>query len=122
MSREIKFRVWDTHNNIWLDTKEFNARLDTGEVQLNGAAGVVKGIELAQYTGCSDKNSISIFEGDILTDNNRIWKVYFHQNHGCWLGQELNSINLKLSLHFWEFSSCTIIGNIYENPELLKEN
>lgn len=84
--------------------------------------------ELEQYTGLEDKNGKEIYEGDIveedidfnskMTDGTFRYKVCWNEDELCW---SLDPISLK-SIHndLWELnSSCRIIGNIHENPELL---
>ena len=75
-------------------------------------------IILMQYTGLLDKNGKEVFEGDIVEsdwyeDKQRIIgaKVYFSAGRFTCLG-------LKYDLY--EMPELEIIGNIYENPKLLK--
>lgn len=76
-----------------------------------------------QHTGLSDKNGIEIYEGDLLKIEldwgyglaEIIIEVYFKD--GCFRAKALNSHEdtLLIELPYFE-----VIGNIYENPELLK--
>ena len=82
---------------------------------------------LGQYTGRTDKNGKKIFEGDIVDNNGTLGIVKWfnelvydtygscHSGFYCyeWLlyGKELNWHN--------GFDECEVIGNIYDNPELL---
>lgn len=82
---------------------------------------------IGQYTGLADKNGTKIFEGDIvdvLYDVNYIgvaaerigvFEVVFH--NGCFMKQKGG-----VRYHFIPSDKCTVIGNIYDNPELLGGN
>jgi uncharacterized phage protein (TIGR01671 family) len=66
-----------------------------------------------QYTGLEDKNGKEIYEGDILYIENEICEVKFNvPSFTAYNSQE----------HEWniQYAGVEIIGNIYENPELLK--
>lgn len=80
--------------------------------------------ELMQSTGLVDKNGKEIYEGDILTDGSIKYLVRFEEEKACFImkpilcGKTLFKKYEELSkryMHYYE-----IIGNIYENPELLK--
>lgn len=78
--------------------------------------------EIMQYTGLKDSTGKEIYEGDIITSNyhNDVYDYGFELTslvefrNGCFW---LNVHNCEL--HYYnEF--CIVIGNIYENPELLE--
>ena len=72
---------------------------------------------LMQFTGLTDKNGKEIYEGDIVRTTG--WPdgdpVYWVDGRFC-VGQPSNLADFLGSIA----EGCEIIGNIYENPELLK--
>ena len=71
--------------------------------------------KIMQYTGLKDKNGTEIYEGDIYKDEeNMLWEVIFDE--GCF---KLENIHIPGRMFITK--DIEIIGNKYENPELLKE-
>ena len=115
--REIKFRAWDKKNKriyeVWELTLEEDGSVDI--LRMWGMKGrqmfkLGGEIELMQYTGLKDKNGKEIYEGDIVkTNNKRIFSI------------EIPDIFYKLADGSWMTETdFGVIGNIYENPELLE--
>lgn len=78
--------------------------------------------ELMQYTGLKDKNGKEIYEGDIVTfddnlNDNEIFMVRWNALAGSW---EMQSKEHHFLFVMRYIDLCKVIGNIYENPELLK--
>lgn len=75
---------------------------------------------VGQYTGLKDKNDTMIFEGDIVKTVEGPFKVVCE--HGAfWLYDELLLSNDHLDfLGAYKTEAIEVIGNIYDNPELLE--
>jgi hypothetical protein len=118
--REIKFRAWDRNENDRFRMKR-NLSLNSAYFQQE----TLSGIEVMQYTGLKDKNGREIYEGDVLqSGNGRLWEVKFGEYKGVFnsapqLGWYVFGDGNTLMLTKYESASDEIIGNIYENPELL---
>lgn len=108
--REIKFRIWDINARKWL--KSFNTNLlDIHEFNL---------AKIMQYTGLKDKNNKEIYEGDIVKFLNGIFEVIWCNEKASFM---LKNKEYKEFLNFiYENNNVMeIVGNIYKNPELIKE-
>lgn len=131
--REIKFRAWDKEfaemNRVtsinFID--EFNKNKGyEGVVYLEGYIDAIplSEIELMQYTGLKDKNGKEIFEGDILLYLRKSKRIVSYKN-GAFIRYYENYNEYLLYDSFIEDGYLTdyeVIGNIYENPELLEGN
>jgi uncharacterized phage protein (TIGR01671 family) len=125
--REIKFRAWDKEYNVMSEVTEIFFDSKVVKIQrimpskwLNIYLQIFNNIELMQYTGLKDKNGKEIYEGDILHCEGHwnLYTVWDEENARfaflCtdWVVTQGHPIQPHIS-------SYAIIGNIYENPELL---
>ena len=115
MNDRFKFRVWDRINDIWMSQQ----LLDVEKGLLTGFYDETRASErryiLVQCTGLKDKNGKLIYEGDIVKE---IVVDYIDEEVltvVCWS-------NLKASYNIDNTIYCEreVIGNIYENKELLE--
>ena len=125
---ELKFKAQRKHNseNVYFNLKYF---LENDEATMpNAFQYVLKNIR--QFTGFKDKNEVEIYEGDIIGDwidvdgkmEQSKQTVYFDEMLGQWMLD--NSMKQDKTVSYSLFSELQdfeyeIIGNIYENPELL---
>lgn len=119
--REIKFRAWDDTDKKWLPVTVLWVCSVTGEVAypafyFNGEVKIIvqdHDIHLLQSTSLKDKNGIEIYEGDIL--------VYYLMDHNG--DEECYREEVKWGVKGFDLtfptSSYEVIGNIYENGDLL---
>ena len=129
--REIKFRAWDKENTIMLFFS-FNDNTSDYPVEFpeNNLSEDDKYV-LMQYTGFQDKNGKEIYEGDIVTHIRQILAlaggyedyiesgvIVFTDGEGAFMLQVG-----KYAVYFspMDGESLEVIGNIYENPELLSK-
>lgn len=81
-------------------------------------------ITLMQSTGLVDKNGKEIFEGDILDYKGRKALVRWHGSYASFIYRfvdELQNRKTEWKPLYLAYMKCEIIGNIYENPELLED-
>ena len=131
--RTIKFRVWDgkyMDYDVWVNScgafGDSEKKYNTPNIEISSYHN--KSI-IMQFTGLHDKNGREIYEGDIVS---------YKRNVGNWTGKSLTTIHeiifteeinafvmkdnsgyIKLRKHLgYEYE---VIGNIYENAELLNQ-
>ena len=142
--REIKFRAWLKYGKEIVDVEEIDFMnkvinyiyndYENNRQEIVGA--YFENIELMQYTGLKDKNNKEIYEGDIIKfEDCSIDGTKEFYNIGV-IEREGKRDELVISQLLFEktyftenymdfidqtFEVSEIIGNIYENPELIKE-
>ena len=113
--REIKFRAWDEKKKAIRDVTGINwydEYLWVDETPMTGDKLPIESTPLMQSTGLKDKNGKDIYEGDIIKGEHLIGEWVSGVDMlptGVWFG----------GARFSEIKDFEIIGNLYENPNLL---
>lgn len=139
MNREIKFRVWDTDSQKMISLGELlcweHGYTNTNFTTINRSITPrhrdifstdnniwIKESKnrfiLQQFTGLLDKNNREIYEGDILKDEKYGVSIveWIENLNTCCNNPEMVGFSLPEN-----YKKYKIIGNLFENPELLEE-
>lgn len=119
LSREIKFRMWGIKDKFMDDTpvvyKGAPCTIDTeGKVVWMPQDDTV----LMQYTGLHDKNGNEIYEGDFVMFGTTRLEVIWDENRVAFATLDIKRKDMG-GMQNKKGRFGEIIGNIYENPELL---
>lgn len=115
----LRFRVWDVDKKKFVDYNEktvFSIRQLARILEVLGLKWFVDcgGVIISQDTGLVDKNGTNIFTGDIIADNTGHYEVWYSVG-------EVKYRSHRGSMFPLYPSNTKVIGNIFENPELLEE-
>jgi len=151
-NRQLKFRIWDKHYKKWIENSnslhcysnwticpftgnlvdyvgafdgdhgDFFTASPAADCYLEGGKVVRESrYVIQQYTGLKDKNGTPIFEGDIIRltlNSDYIWTGIVQWDK--YMGLKLNDGGWTSMVHV--DIGGEVLGNIFENPELLKIN
>jgi len=133
--REIKFRAWNSECGKM--AYDVHTEYDTiaGVEYTDGTEPYMEKFNdyitndnwtLMQYAGLKDKNSREIYEGDVIGDNSfaddhSLWKaIVYWSESGAWNIKEVTGDKgIAMLVAYNPTHECEVIGNIYENPDLL---
>lgn len=138
INRENCYHRTEYKNGEWvygLVTKLYDEKFENLPAEMTDINGI-SNIEIDyktinQYTGLTDDNGNKIFEGDIIRVKSLDWdyeyitKVYYSSHTLCvnLYNQDYDYTSIGFANDVWdeENSVLEVVGNIYDNPELLKD-
>ena len=116
MNRERKFRFWCTSENRFITDPVIH-----GDGRVSAKTGICGrdyyyDVIIQEYTGLNDKNDVEIFEGDYIRGQFDHGPAGFREEilPVRWSNEDGYQWN------YWDLSTIEVIGNIFENPDLLK--
>ena len=135
--REIKYRAWDIELQEMRDEFLGKSGDEPGDwILFFKKEENIEGIQnpyprqrfvLLEYAGLKDRDGREIYEGDIISEDPSIWNEHFYyfivnMRDGCWEAKSTIPFdkNARGCLLF-NIKNPKVEGNIYENPELIKE-
>lgn len=113
--REIRFRAWvknEYEGDSLVEYMEKDASCFVNPFEDHEDGEII----LMQYTGLKDKNGVEIYEGDIFKAPHDFGPVGMHDR----VAQVSFDIIRGYQWEYWDLDKIEVIGNIYENPELLE--
>lgn len=140
-NREIKFRIWDKIGKVYRgNLYKYLINADTGELEVWAFSDIYdewyntheddEHLVVQQYTGLKDKNGKEIYEGDIVTfkpksSKGPFWVIRYDSEHTMYVAKQNDwyvrldcETDLPLPLKIEE--TIRVVGNVFENPELIK--
>ena len=124
--REIKFRAKSVKTNEWVYGSLLRDEIQKKYYIVDNESGVGKEVDentIGQYTSLKDKNGVKIYKGDILKYSDEDTAiVVFNEKYSYFMVKPIQDFYFDSDVlgHTIEYNQVEVIGNIYDNSELLK--
>lgn len=119
--REILFRGKRVDNGEWIEGNLIQYPLSSYSYIMSNYGFddeiCVRSETVGQFTGLTDKNGKKIFEGDIVKYENKIYEIKYLEKYARFAPSNEHSVFMVCA-----FNHLEVVGNIYDNPELLKDD
>lgn len=119
--REIKFRAWNAE--LKKMSKSFSLGHVVTLVDEKGSGSIMScvtpGLKIMQFTGLYDKNDTEVYEGDILINPYKKIGIIFFKEGAFFLKVKTSHKDQYDLLSKGYLKNKKVIGNIYQNPDLL---
>ena len=142
MTREIKFRAWNTEENemvlfcLWTiygyEWEVNGVILPDGYTSLNFKSGysmyanwVNPILKIMQYTWLKDINWVEVYEGDIVVNKASVLNGNWDPTRWGYTNKKVVKYVIdgkRCWFNIWQSNTRVVIWNIYENPDLLNNN
>lgn len=116
--REILFRGKRVDNGKWVEGNysiDVSGRVDILPID-NLVFFEVIPETVGQFTGLTDKNGKKIFEGDIAKYESKVYEIKYIEKYARFAPSNESTVFMVCA-----FNRLEVIGNVHDNPELLKE-
>lgn len=120
MKRQRKYRAWNGEKMIFrgLHDKNWYTEPFGGKVVQTANQDDIHYLKVMDFTGLKDKNEVEIYENDICKTECGICQIVFQDGGFAYL---ITKNETFCPAYNWHIEELEVIGNIYENPELLKK-
>lgn len=116
--RDIRFRAWDKEEKkMYYGVVVCDQSWSPNIIADNWRNGYIM-----QYIGLKDRKGIDIYDSDFVEFDQKIWEVIYRVDRFLLRYIYKDKVSLAWSSEIEDklWKNCLVIGNIYENPELLK--
>ena len=136
--RDLKFRAWDHVDSVMLfadlgELQDLNGEWTAWDLPIDSPTNTGTPFDVMQFTGLNDKNGVDIYEGVIVDDAfdcGQLKIISWDNEKACFIDttimkppiyKNMKPHSCPLSISTSTITNGKIIGNIYENAELLND-